>query len=94
MIKISGLDELSKQLDQAQEALEELDGELGVVNFNPDDPASIEAAIQDVEAMIDAKAQRWADNPLVAQVVDGMKEQYRQAIIDRASAARLEDAEE
>lgn len=90
MIKISGLDTLSQQLDQAQKAFEELDGELGVVNFNPNDPASIEAAIQKVEVLIDAKARPWADNPLVSQVVEEMKEQYRQAVIDRAAAARLQ----
>lgn len=90
MIKISGLDTLTQQLDQAQRAFEELDGELGVVSFNPNDPASIEAAIQEVEVLIDTKACPWAGNPLVTQVVDEMKEQYRQAVIDRAAAARLE----
>ena len=90
MIKISGLDKLTQQLDQAQKAFEELDGELGVVNFNPNDPASIEIAIQEVEVLIDTKARPWAENPLVSQVVQGMKQQYRQAIIDRAAAARLE----
>lgn len=90
MIKISGLDKLTQQLEQAQRALEELDGELGVVNFNPSDPASIEAAIKEVEALVETKVRPWAENPLVAQVVEEMKEQYRQAIIDRAAAARLE----
>lgn len=90
MINISGLDALTHQLDQAQKAFEELDGELGVVNFDPNDPASIEAAIQEVEILVDTKARPRADNPLVSQVVGGMKEQYRQAIIDRAAAARLE----
>lgn len=84
MIKISGLDKLAQQLEQAQQAFAEMDGELGAVNFDPDDPASIEAAIQQVEAMIDAKIELWAGNPLIAQVADGMKEQYRDAIIGRA----------
>jgi hypothetical protein len=91
MISISGLDQLSRQLEQAQEAIAEIDGDLGTVNFNPNDPASIETAIQQAEALIDAKIKRWADNPLVAQVADGLKEQYRNAIIDRAAQARLEN---
>ena len=94
MFKISGLDQLTQQLEQAQQAFAEIDGELGSVEFNPHDPASIEAAIQQVEAMIDAKVKPWADNPLVAKVVDGMKEQYRTAIIDRAAQARLENERE
>ena len=92
MFKISGLDQLTRQLEQAQQAFAEIDGELGTVEFNPHDPASIEAAIQQAEAMIDAKVKPWADNALVAQMVDGMKEQYRTAIIDRAAQARLENA--
>lgn len=94
MIKISGLDQLSRQLEQAQEAIAEIDGDLGTVNFDPNDPASIETAIQEAEELIDAKVKPWADNPLVAQVADGLKEQYRNAIIDRAAEARLEDDQE
>ena len=94
MFKISGLDQLTRQLEQAQQAFAEIDGELGTVEFNPHDPASIEAAVQQAEAMIDAKVKPWADNALVAQMVDGMKEQYRTAIIDRAAQARLENEHE
>lgn len=89
MIKISGLDKLTRQLDEAQKALEGLDGELGTVNFDPNDPSSIETAIQEVESMIDNRLGAWADNPLVSQIANGMKEQYREAILDRAAAARL-----
>ncbi|MDH1767359.1 hypothetical protein N5D37_17280 [Comamonas aquatica] len=53
MFKITGLDKLQKNLKDAQRALSELDGELGVVNFDPNDPASIEGAIQSVNRMID-----------------------------------------
>lgn len=90
MIKISGLDQLTRQLDEAQEAIADLDGDLGTVNFDPNDPASIESAIQQAEILIDAKIRPWTDNPLVAQVAEGMKEQYRTAIIERAAQARLE----
>lgn len=88
-MKIQGLDALTKQFDEAQKAIAELDGELGVVSFDPQDPGSIEAAIKEVEATIDAKVGRYASNPIVAPLIDGMKEQYRQGIIDRAAAARL-----
>lgn len=48
MLKITGLDKLQKELKEAERALSELDGELGVINFDPHDPASIEAAIHSV----------------------------------------------
>ena len=53
MIKITGLDQLASQLDDAQKALEALGTELGTVNFNPEDPASIEAAVKQIELTID-----------------------------------------
>lgn len=90
MFKITGLDQLTKQLEQAQQAIGELDGELAAVSFDPNDPASIDAAIQQANASLDAKVAAWADNPLVAQVAEGMKEQLRESIIQRAAAARLE----
>ena len=40
MLKITGLNNLQKNLKEAENALSELDGELGVVNFDPSDPAS------------------------------------------------------
>lgn len=88
-MKIKGLDALTKQFDVAQKAIAGLDGELGVVSFNPEDPTSIEAAIQAVETIIDAKVGRYSSNPIVAQLIEGLKEQYRVGIIDRAAAARL-----
>lgn len=94
MIKISGLDQLTRQLDEAQAAIAEIDGDLGTVSFDPNDSASIESAIQQAEMLIDAKVKPWASNPLVAQVTEGLKEQYRNAIIERAAQARLESEEE
>lgn len=94
MFKITGLDDLNKQLIDAQNALEALNGELGTVNFDPDDPASIEGAIQSVEAIIDDRILQYASNPIIAQLAEEMKEKYREAIIDRAAEARLKDSDD
>lgn len=90
MFKISGLNQLSRQLTDAKKALESLDGELGTVSIDPDDPASIEAAIQNMEAIIDERLGPYASNPIIAPLAESMKEQYRQSIIDRAAAARIQ----
>ena len=50
---LKGLDKLQRQLKDAQEVLQRLDGELCTVNFDPHDPASIEQAVQQVETVID-----------------------------------------
>jgi hypothetical protein len=93
-VKITGFDKLSRQLEDAQKAFAELDGELGTVSFTPDDPASIENAIRQVEEMIDDRVGRYASNPFVAPLIEGAKEQYREAIIEKAAAARLEEGDE
>lgn len=89
-MKIQGLDKLNRTLSDAQKALSEIDGEIGTVSFDPSDPASIEAAIQDVEKMVDERLGSYASNPIIAPLIDGMKERYREGILDRAAAARLE----
>jgi hypothetical protein len=90
MFKIEGLDKLTRDLEAAQKALVELDGELGSVSIDPHDPASIEAAIQDAARLIDERVAPYAPNPLVAQLVESIKENHREGLLERAAAARLE----
>ena len=87
-MKITGLDQLTRQLDEAQRAMASLDGELGSVNFDPNDPASIEAAIQKMEAMIDERLGSYVSNPIVGPMAEQMKEKYRAAIVEKAAEAR------
>lgn len=90
MFKINGLDELTRNLEQAQKAMEELDGELGTVSFSPDDPASIEAAIQEVEKLIDERLGPYLSNSIIGPMAEDLKQKYREGIIENAAAARLE----
>lgn len=96
MFKITGIEKLSRDLEDAQKAMSEMDGKLGSVSFDPHDPASIEAAIREVEGLLDERLGSCASNPIVGPVAAAMKEQYRQGIIDRAAAARTgeDDASE
>lgn len=89
MFKISGLQEMQDQLVQAQQALQVIDGELGTVNFDPHDPASVEGAIRSMEAMIDGKLGEFIDNSFVMDLAEGMKEQYRESILTHAAECRL-----
>lgn len=94
MFKITGLDKLQKKLKDVEQALNELDGELGVVNFDPHDPASIEAAIQSVNRMINSRIEPYTDNPTVGALADQMKESYRENILKKAAEARLQSDED
>ena len=66
-MKITGLDKLSRDLADAERALEGLDGELGTVSFNPSDPGSIEAAIEEVERLVEGRLGNYASNPIIGR---------------------------
>lgn len=89
MVKINGLDSLQRQLKEASRALEALDGELGTVRFDPHDPSSIEAAIQQISHIIDEKVGGYSSNPIIGPLAQEMKENYRENIIQKAAEARL-----
>ena len=90
-MKITGLDKLSRKLDELSKFAKEIDGHLGEVKFNPRDPGDIERAIAEMETMVDEKASSYSRNDAVQNVADQMKEKYRQAILDKAAASRLDD---
>jgi hypothetical protein len=52
MFKITGLDKITRDLEQAQKAMAGMDGELGTVKFNPKNPASIVATAQKVDRRV------------------------------------------
>lgn len=94
MLKITGLGKLQKELKEAEQALREMDGELGVVQFDPHDPASIEAAIQSVNRKIDSRIEPHANNTIVGSLADKIKESYREKILQKAAEARLQSDED
>lgn len=89
VIMVTGFDKLIRELEDAQEAMAALDGELGTVIFDAHDPASIEAAIQQIETTVDERLGAYASNSIIGPLVDQMKAKCRQGIIDHAAAARL-----
>ncbi|MEJ2794646.1 hypothetical protein WAE56_14645 [Iodobacter sp. LRB] len=93
MFKITGLDSLQKTLTEAQKALEAVNGELGTLTFDPEDPASIEAAIAESERLVDERLGSYASNSIVEPLIQQMKDAFRTAVIERAAEARLKEEE-
>lgn len=91
MLNITGLDSLQKTLSEAQTALEAVNGELGTLTFNPEDPASIEAAIAESERLVDERLGAYAENTIVGPLIQQMKDAFRTAVIEKATEARLKD---
>jgi len=89
MFKIEGLDELQRELGEAVKALEQVTGDLGTVSFDPEDPGSTDAAITKMNQMIDQRLAGYADNRIVAPLIEQAKESFREEILKEAAAARL-----
>lgn len=94
MFKITGLNALQSELEQASRAIEQIDGDLGTVSFDPGDPASIDAALNEINRLIDEKLGCYAGNGIVGPLIDQLKEQYREGILEKAAAARLEGSQD
>jgi hypothetical protein len=80
-------DALTRTLAEAGEGLKVLQEEVITAGFDPDEPASVEAAIQHVEATIDAKVARFRDNALVREAADQIKAECRANILQQVEAA-------
>ncbi|HHR6443371.1 MAG: hypothetical protein LBE52_13905 [Providencia sp.] len=94
MLKVTGLDKLQKDLKVAQLALNELDGNLGTVHFDPQDPASIENAIQKINQIIDERVSQYSSNPIIGPLAEQMKQTYRENLIQKATQFRLKNNED
>jgi nucleotide-binding universal stress UspA family protein len=79
-MKLEGFDELQRTLQEAQEAITSLDGEITTVNVNPNDPASVEEAIRAMEEAVDTKIAPYAGNPIVAPLAEAAKEHFRERL--------------
>lgn len=89
MALLKGLGDLQKTLSEAQRALEAVNGELGTLSFNPDDPGSVEAAIAESERLVDQRLGKYANNSIVGPLIVQMKQSFRAAVIEKAAEARL-----
>lgn len=89
-VKITGIDKLQKQLREVEKATEALNGSYDV-RFDANDPVSIENAIQEACSMVDERASGYATNPMVNPLIESMKENLRQQILDSAEQQRQEN---
>lgn len=75
--------DFAQQMEEASKAFESLNGDIVGVQVVPGDEASVQAAIEQIEAAIDQTAAPYRGNPFVDPVVKALKEKYREQIIAR-----------
>jgi hypothetical protein len=65
-------------------ALDELDALVITVDFNSEDPDSVEAAIRTVEATIDTTVAPYRGHPLIESTVAKLKAECRKGLYEHA----------
>ena len=90
-MKITGLDNLMKTMNELEKALSNLDGEIAHLTLDPHDPQSIENAIQEFNAAVEEKVAGCSQSGMIAKVVEELKESGRTTILERAAAVRLKE---
>jgi len=85
---ITGLDKLQRDLDEAQRTITSLNGTIATLEFDPNNPASVEEAVRQMENAVDRRVSSYGHNALVSRVARGAKEQFRRQILERANSER------
>ena len=75
----------ANHLKELQSFMSEIDGDIGTVNFNAKDQDSVNQAIANMEKMIDEKAKNYQHNQSIMELVEEMKGNYKQQILDKAA---------
>ena len=83
--KLTGLGELSKNLEQLKRAL---DGEVACLKFDPNSREGVERAIRHVEQRVDIKVAPYISSPGVCEIATELKAEYRKTILQKAEAFR------
>ncbi len=83
--KVTGLDQLTRHLNEVKEALSALEGQIATVEIS--DPASIETAIAQMNEAVDEKIGSFQSNPLVMKIGAEMKTRYAAALRQRGEEA-------
>lgn len=92
-MKSKGFDSVIKSMKDVERFTASLNGELDNISFDPNDPASIDQAIESANTIIDNIANRYPRNDFVASAAHSFKEQIRAQIIEKAQNSRLESGE-
>jgi hypothetical protein len=79
-IELSGFDELSRHLEQLAKAAEMLHGDIAQIQFDPNDPDSVQRAVTEMRAAVDAKAGEPGRSPFAKEIIEAVKDHFETAI--------------
>ena len=84
-IKLTGLSEVTRNMEALKRALE---GAVEKASFDPHNPQDVERAIREILMKVDMKMAPYMTSPGVREIAAGLKEEYRKALLQKADEAR------
>ncbi len=84
-IKLTGLSEVTRNMDALKRAL---DGAVEKASCEPRNPQDVERAIREIEMKVDLKMAPYMTSPGVRELAAGLKKEYRKAILQKAEETR------
>jgi hypothetical protein len=85
---MEGLDRLGEQRGEIVDALHQLQEHVAAVRFDPNDEASIEAAIRQVNDEVDRRLLPFEGNDIVGEMADQLKASAAETIRRQAADLR------
>jgi hypothetical protein len=83
-IKLSKDAEASqKELADVRQFIAAINDQIQTIKIDPAYPGSIERGINDIDALVDSRAERYKGNALVEKVAAEIKAKYRAAIMSK-----------
>ena len=84
-IKLTGLSEVTRNLEQLKKAL---DGEIAGLKFDPLNRQDVERAIREMKLKVDMKMAPYISSPGVREIAAGLKQEVQKAILQKAEEAQ------
>jgi hypothetical protein len=88
MFQINGLARLTSLFEELSDAIKQLNGKLCEVRFDPSKPDQVQTAIRTMERAVNERVSEFPDNPLVQQLAAGIKQRFKQEMLNLASEAQ------
>jgi hypothetical protein len=86
---MSSLEQMRRQIIDAEQVLKCLDAEMEKIEFDPLTLASVEVALATVPRVIETLLAGFGSNPILSPLAEQLKMQYLQWIADQVVAARI-----
>ena len=83
-MEASAMKEVQREFKEAGEAIDALEGEIATIRVDPNDPRSLERALQEMKQAVDQKIVRYRENRLVRTIAEKARMVFEEQLREKA----------